>query len=68
MNDVTLGELFQALIQLRKLDQLSSSECVGIGDETMLRGIGGILIEEVVDQSECFVGSEPLSVSCLLMG
>jgi hypothetical protein len=67
MDDMTLGQRFQTPIRFRKPDQLSSSECVGIGDETMLRGIGGILIEEVVDQSECFLRSHPLSVSYLLM-
>jgi hypothetical protein len=69
VEDLTLGERFQVVIQFGKPDHPPSYEWAGIGDETILRGIKqGMPIEEVVDQSDYFVRGKPSSVSCLLMG
>jgi hypothetical protein len=69
MEDLTLGERFQAVIQFGKPDHPPSYEWAGIGDETILRGIKkSIPIEEIVDQSDYFIRGKSSSVFCALMG
>lgn len=65
MNDMTPRQRFKAVMHFREPDRLPVYEWIGIPDDTILRWIReGLPLAKIVDQTELFLQTELLSVSC----